>query len=125
MILTLHLLTHKNATAKESKSHLAILLRLALALGSGETRKKTLREYLKETLVCTKLEVKRSLRLWTTWTYILSHYGTPIVSKRGTNTPRNGLLSSTRPETIYSMVRMPLPPYTSNRTIQSNYLISP
>jgi len=35
--------------AEESKSHLAIPLRLALALGSRETRKETLREYLKET----------------------------------------------------------------------------
>ncbi len=65
MILTLHLYTNEsnNDIAEESKSLLAILLRLALALESRETRKKTLKEYLKETLVYTKLEVRRSLRL--------------------------------------------------------------
>ena len=66
MILTLHLLTCENATTKESKSHLAILLRLALALGSRETRKETLREYLRETLAYIRLEVRRSLKLWIT-----------------------------------------------------------
>ena len=64
-ILTLHLHTNKSDSniAEESKSRLATLLRLALALGSRETRKKTLREYLKETLVYIRLEVRRSLRL--------------------------------------------------------------
>src|SRR5437016_8744795 len=114
MILTLHLLTRENATAEESKSHLAILSRLALALGSGETGKETLREYLKETLVYIRLEVRRSLRLWTTWTQTSSRYGTPIVSKRETDAPRSGLYSSTRPETTYSMARMPPLPYMSN-----------
>ncbi len=42
--------------------------RLALALGSGEIGKRTLRGYLKETLVYTGLEVRRSSKLWTTWT---------------------------------------------------------
>ncbi len=65
MILTLHLYTDESDSniAKESKSLLAILLRLALVLESKETRKKTLKEYLKETLVYTKLEVRRSSRL--------------------------------------------------------------
>ena len=64
-ILTLYLHTNESDSniAKESKSHLAILLRLALALRSRETRKGTLREYLKETLVYTRLGVRRSLRL--------------------------------------------------------------
>ena len=64
-ILTLHLPTDKSDSnvAEESKLHLAILLRLALALGSRETRRETLREYLKETLVYIRLEVRRSSRL--------------------------------------------------------------
>ena len=64
-ILTLHLYTDESDSniVEESKSRLATLLRLALALGSRETGKKTLREYLKETLVYTKLEVRRSSRL--------------------------------------------------------------
>jgi len=65
MILILYLYTNKSNSniVKESKSLLAILLRLALALESKETRKKTLKEYLKETLVYTKLKVRRSSRL--------------------------------------------------------------
>jgi len=114
MILTLHLLTHENATTKESKSHLAILSRLALALGSGETGKETLREYLRETLAYIRLEVRRFSRLWTTWTHTSSPYGTPTVSKRETGTLRSGLLSLAGLETTYRMVRMPLLPYTSN-----------
>ncbi len=64
-ILTLYLHTSKSDSgiAEESKSYLATLLRLALALGSGETGKETLRGYLKETLVYTKLGVRRSSRL--------------------------------------------------------------
>ena len=65
MILILYLHTNESNSniAKELKLYLAILLRLALALGSRETRKGTLREYLKETLVYTRLGVRRSLRL--------------------------------------------------------------
>ena len=115
-ILTLHLHTNKSNSniAKESKLHLAILLRLALALGSGETGRETLREYLKETLVYIRLEVRRSSRLWTTWTQTSNRYGTPTVSKKETATPRSGLCLSTRPETTYSMARMPPLPYMSN-----------
>jgi hypothetical protein len=99
---------------EESRLHLAILLRLALALESGETGKEILREYLRETLICIIKEVRRSSRLWITWTNTLSHYGIPIVSKRETNMLRSGQFSSTGPGTTYSMARTPLPPYTSN-----------
>jgi hypothetical protein len=43
--------------------HLAILLELALALESGETRKEILRGYLRETLICITGELRRYLRL--------------------------------------------------------------
>src|SRR6266487_6129556 len=61
-ILTLYLYTDEsdNDIAEESKSLLAILSRLALALESRETRKETLRGYLKETLVHTGPGVRRS-----------------------------------------------------------------
>ena len=65
ILIVAHLPTNKsdNNVAKESKLHLAILLRLALALESRETRKEILREYLRETLIYITREVRRSLRL--------------------------------------------------------------
>jgi hypothetical protein len=51
---------------EESKSHQAILLKLARAFGSGVIGKEILREYLRETLICITGEPRRYLRLWTT-----------------------------------------------------------
>ena len=55
-----------DSIARESKSHLAILLGLALALESRETRRETLKGSLKETLRPTKLEARKFLRPLTT-----------------------------------------------------------
>jgi hypothetical protein len=57
-----------DSIAKESKLHLAILLGLALALGSRETGKEILKGSLKETLKPTNQEARRLLRPLTTWT---------------------------------------------------------
>ena len=54
--------TNNNNTPKESKSHLAILLRLALVFKSRVTRNAILNEYSKETLKPTRKDPKRSLK---------------------------------------------------------------
>ena len=70
MILNLALLILYNtgisddAIPKELRLYLVILLRLALAFESRVTRNVILSEYLKETLIYTGEELKKSLRLW-------------------------------------------------------------
>ena len=69
MILSLALLIlyntniSNNAIPKESRLYLAILLRLALAFKSRVTRNRILSEYSKETLICTREELRKSLKL--------------------------------------------------------------
>ena len=69
MILSLALLIlyntgiSNNTIPKESRLYLAILLRLALAFKSRVTRNGILSEYSKETLICTREELRKSLKL--------------------------------------------------------------
>ena len=52
-----------SAILKELRLYLAILLRLALAFESRVIRNIILSKYLKETLICTEEELRKSLRL--------------------------------------------------------------
>ena len=69
MILSLALLILYNtnisndAIPKESRLYLAILSRLALAFESRMTRNGISSEYSKETLICTRGELRKSLKL--------------------------------------------------------------
>ena len=69
MILNLALLILYNtgisndAILKESRLYLAILSRLALAFKSRVIRNVISSEYSKETLICTREELRKSLRL--------------------------------------------------------------
>ena len=63
--LALVLFDHANDNdlLEESRLHLATLLKLALALESGEIGKRILNECLRETPTLTKLDPKKSSRL--------------------------------------------------------------
>jgi hypothetical protein len=63
LLILCHIDTNDGATPKESRLHLAILLRLALAFESGVTGSVISNEYSKETLICTEGVLRRFLRL--------------------------------------------------------------
>ena len=63
-LLILYNIGISNSTIlKKSRLHLAILSRLALAFKSRMTRNRISSEYSKKTLICTREELRKSLRL--------------------------------------------------------------